>query len=232
LTRLKIVPPAPIAAFPLSSYDREMRNPWLDVSLEDYEGHMGAPGVAQLSALADLFEQAVDRCRPASIALLGAAGGNGLDRVDLSVTRQILALDIHPDYLNAVGERYPSLPLTLRCADLAEPIDDETPADLVHPALIFEHIGTPKCIRNAAALVRDGGFLSVVLQLPSAQEAAVSPSAYRSIQSLSEHFSLIDPPDLRKTLASLGFELDHELIRSLPSGKGLWLGIFRRARTA
>ena len=79
---------------------------------------MGSPGVDQLNALADLFQETLDHCRPRSITILGVAGGNGLDRIDLGFTRQITALDIHPAYLQAVRARYPQLPLLLRCTDL------------------------------------------------------------------------------------------------------------------
>lgn len=84
-----------------------MRNPWLDIPLEDYEGHMSSPGVAQLKALADLFEEALNQCRPKSVAILGIAGGNGLERIDISVTNQIVGIDIHPTYLEVVRNRRP-----------------------------------------------------------------------------------------------------------------------------
>jgi hypothetical protein len=53
-----------------------MRNPWLDVPLNDYEGHMALPGVGQADLIAELLYQAVARWAPASIAVIGCAGGN------------------------------------------------------------------------------------------------------------------------------------------------------------
>jgi hypothetical protein len=34
-----------------------MSDPWLSIPLADYEGHMGADNVQQLSALSDLFKR-------------------------------------------------------------------------------------------------------------------------------------------------------------------------------
>jgi hypothetical protein len=64
------------------------QNPWLRVPLADYEGHMRAPGVAQLDALGELFACALRTYVPRSVAVLGVAGGNGLDAVDLRTRRR------------------------------------------------------------------------------------------------------------------------------------------------
>ena len=54
-------------------------NPWLTLPLDDYEGHMGSADVNQLAPLADLFGEALAHLRPRSVAVLGVAGGNGLE---------------------------------------------------------------------------------------------------------------------------------------------------------
>jgi len=36
---------------------------------------------------------------PSSVAMLGCAGGNGLERVDPGVTTRVVAVDIHLSYL-------------------------------------------------------------------------------------------------------------------------------------
>jgi hypothetical protein len=62
-----------------------MLNPWLDVPLADYEGHMSVPELQQLGALSDLFADALAFGRSTSVAILGVAGGNGLDRIDIDL---------------------------------------------------------------------------------------------------------------------------------------------------
>jgi hypothetical protein len=214
---------------PPKRHELPVSNPWLSVPLAEYETHMGSAGVGQLEALSDLFAEAVAFCHPASIAVLGIAGGNGLDRVDRTVTRRVVAIDINPLYLEAVRRRYPSLSgLELHCVDLARCHVDLEPVELVHAGLIFEHAEAGRCLENALSLVASGGHLSVVLQMPSEIEPAVSPSPHPSIQNLKSHFSLVDPAWLRATLEARQFRLTREARRALPAGKGFWLGIFAR----
>lgn len=98
-------------------------NVWLDVPLDDYEGHMRAAGVGQLDVLRDLFAEALTVCRPASVAILGVAGGNGLDAIDPLSTTRVVGVDINPEYLAATGRRFSFISgLDLRCLDLAAAI--------------------------------------------------------------------------------------------------------------
>ena len=210
------------------SYYMFMSNPWLHIPLSDYESHMRDPNVAQLDALAGLFEQSLTVCRPDSLAILGIAGGNGLDRVDPGLTQRIVGVDIHPGYLESVRQRYPELPLKLVCMDLQREVLKEPPVQLVHAALIFEHAGTEQCLRNAASLVRGDGFLSVVLQLPTSGQPAVSQTSVSSMQGLSEHFRFVDQGHLVASVGALGFSLVYEMRHEIPGGKALWLGIFDR----
>ena len=204
-----------------------MGNPWLAIPLDDYEGHMRSAGVAQSEALAELFDCALRRTRPESVAILGVAGGNGLDRVSPEVTRRVCGLDINPLYLEAVRRRYGGLPgLELHCVDLAGRAVGPDPVRLVHAALIFEHAGVDGCLRNAMSMVAAGGSLSVVLQMPSAQSPEVSASPYPSVQTLSGGFHLVDPAHLRGALAGHGFRQAWETRRPLPGGKTFWMGIF------
>ena len=208
-----------------------MPNPWLNVPLTDYEGHMGSAQVHQLGPLADLFEQALAICRPASVAILGIAGGNGLERLDTRRTKRIIGVDINPSYLDTVRWRYAALSgLHLYCLDLAEEGVDAEPVELVHVALVLEHAGTGRCLENALSLVGPGGALSVVLQLPSKIEESVSRTEFSSIQKLRSHFLCVDARGLCDLLHERRFRLIHETRCSLPAGKGFWMGIFRAMR--
>ena len=207
-----------------------MPNPWLSVPLADYEAHMNSAEVQQLAALSDLFAEALAICRPASVAVLGVAGGNGLDRIDANLTHRVIGIDINRTYLEIVRQRYPEAPgLDLHCIDLAEQIVNLEPVQLVHAALVFEHAGTHCSLDNALSLVAPGGHLSAVLQMPSETEQAVSPTAFPSIQNLKSNFSLISPGWLKDTLDSRAFRLTHHAHRPLVSGKAFWMGIFARS---
>ena len=205
---------------------------WQNIPLADYEGHMTAVGVEQLGPLAELFRQALAHVRPESVAILGIAGGNGLQHIDPAVTIRTVGIDINAEYLDVVAQRHPGLhALELHHHDLAQTAIAIPPVDLVHAALVFEHAGTGECLTNALRLRRATGRLSVVLQLPSTSQAGVAPTGYDSLQSLKESFQLIDPVWLAETLAGHGLRLEYEWRHPLPSGKAFWHGIFSPAAT-
>jgi len=188
---------------------------------------MGSVEVQQLGALSDLFAEVMGRCRPLSIAVLGIAGGNGLDHIDSSITARVVGLDLNPLYLEAVRQRYSHLPgLELHFVGLSEQHVELEPVQLVHAALIFEHAGVDCCLDNAISMIVPGGNLSVVLQLPIESGQTVGATQFSSIQNLKSHFSLISPTWLRESLAGRGFRLIHQTTRALPAGKGFWTGIF------
>ena len=213
-------------------YNGRMANPWLAIALEDYEGHMGANNVRQLQALSELFRRVLQLCRPESIAVVGVAGGNGLERIDSGITKRIVGLDINAKYLEAVQQRHGALPgLELHCSDLNGERLRLPPVELVHAALFFEHAGLGRCLENVLSLVAPEGRLSVVLQLPSGAEPNVSPTRFTSIQALSESFALVDVRQFCEILEGKGLRLLVQVRKTLSSGKQFWLGIFGRRST-
>lgn len=207
-----------------------MPSAWLDVPLADYEGHMGAPQVAQLEALAEMFGEALTACLPDSLAVVGVAGGNGLDRVDRTQTRRTVGLDLCDTYLDAVRARHGDLPgLELHCVDLAETELQLEPVAMVYAALIFEHAGVGRCLDNTLRLVKPGGTFVALLQLPSETAAAVAATGFESLQKLAADFQLIEPAWLVSAVTRRGFSLRSETRRPVVSGKSFWMGTFVRA---
>lgn len=190
---------------------------------------MADPEVGQLAVLADLFGSLVERLRPTSVAVLGIAGGNGLERLDAGTTNRVVGVDINPRYLDEVQCRFGSLlSLELYCTDLTSAGVRALPVELVHAALLFEHTGLGRALDNALSLVAAGGLFSAVLQLPSKQEQDVASTGFVSIQALKQEFALIDASDLERILRERGFRLEGQVTRPLPAGKALWLGVFGR----
>lgn len=204
-------------------------SPWLNVPLADYEGHMTSSSVLQLGALSELFAESLAAAKPASVAVIGIAGGNGLEHIDDHVTRRVVGIDINAGYLEAVRSRFPKLAgLELHCLDLANEAISLAPVELVHAALVFEHAGTGLCLDNALQLTAPGGTISIVLQLPSETAPGVGQGQFESIQNLSSHFAMIDPASLVRTLERRGFRVRRETRRSLVAGKAFWMGVFTR----
>jgi hypothetical protein len=206
-----------------------MTSAWLRVPLDQYEGHMTARGVEQLDALSTLFARALRDSQPASVAVLGVAGGNGLDHIDSGVTTRVVGVDINEQYLDATRKRYSALPgLELHCLDLSESTATLEPVQLVHAALIFEHAGVGRCLDNALATVADGGRFSVVLQLAGKPGHEISPTGFPAMQHLKPEFNLIDPAQFRSTVEARNWTLEEQLQLPLPAEKALWMGIFQR----
>ena len=204
-----------------------MSNPWLSIPLADYEGHMGSEQVQQLSALSELFNRALEVCSPETVAVLGIAGGNGLERASRPPIQRIVGVDINAQYLDEVRRRFGSrLNLELCCVDLSQEELDVAAMDLVHAALLFEHAGLGRALDNAVSLVAPDGKLSVVLQLPDGERQPVTPTPYASMQHLGRGFSLIDVSAFRQLLEERRFRLLADERLSLPTGKVLWLGVF------
>lgn len=190
---------------------------------------MGA--VKQLSALSELFTRALEVCVPDSVAVLGIAGGNGLEHVNHAAIKRIVGVDINDRYLDEVRRRFRRHPnLELHCVDLSQDELRVAPVTLVHAALFFEHAGLGRALDNALSLVGRSGHLSVVLQAPEGDQRSVTLTSFPSMQTLAESFSLVDISHFRGLLEKQGFRLLTEELRPLPSGKRLWFGVFARAR--
>jgi hypothetical protein len=190
---------------------------------------MRAPAVGQLGVLSDLFAEAL-ACRPASVAILGIAGGNGLEALDRATTTRVVGVDINARYLADTERRFGDVPgLTLHCLDLSRQRIDLEPVDLVHAALIFEHAGIGRCLENALAMMAPTGRLSVVLQLPGHSSSRVGPTEFASVQKLASDFALVDREAFVALLAERRYELVRQDTRPLPSGKAFWMGIFARS---
>ncbi|HLK69287.1 MAG TPA: hypothetical protein VKU19_37905 [Bryobacteraceae bacterium] len=176
--------------------------------------------VLQLEALSQLFQEALDQCRPRSVAVLGVAGGNGLERIDPAVTTRVVGLDVNLSYLNAVKRRFGQLPgLELHEVDLTADLPQMPRVELVHAALIFEHAGVGRALENALSLVEKDGHFSVVLQPVYGR-----PGPVRIRDSVLD-FSSVDPTWFRNEVESRGLKLLHERRYPVPSGE-FWAAIF------
>lgn len=181
----------------------------------------------QLQALSELFARTLDICRPDSVAVLGVAGGNGLERIDRAAVDRIVGVDINAHYLDEVRRRFGQQSnLELHCIDLSQEELRVAPVALVHAALFFEHAGVGRALDNALALVSRGGRFSVVLQLPDRDQPGVTLTPYPSMQRLTASFSFVDVSQFRGLLETQRFRLLNEERRPLSTGKTLWLGVF------
>lgn len=198
-----------------------MSNPWLNVPLDDYEDHMSLPAVGQAQMIAEQLDRALERWAPTSIAVIGCAGGNGLENIVGKTVQHIVAVDVNPDYIERVRTRYAQRlqGLELVCADVQSESLTYGPVDFTYAALVFEYVGVLPALRTLRRNSRPNAGLTAVLQLPHLAMPAVSPSPYKSLGSLASAMTLVAPETLRHAAADVGFAAAHSTIIELSSGK-------------
>src|ERR1700693_5946808 len=111
-----------------------MSNPWLNIPLDDYEGHMSLPAVGQAQMIAEQLDRALERWSPTSIAVIGCAGGNGLDKISGRTVERVVAVDVNPDYIERARARHAQRlqHLELVCANVESESLIYDPVDLTY----------------------------------------------------------------------------------------------------
>ena len=205
-----------------------MKNPWLDIPLDDYESHMALPYVGQSQLLSQLLGEAIDSYRPSSIALLGCAGGNGLERISSTSVERVVGIDINQQYLERTAARYGDrIPrLELFAGDLGVDRFVFDPVELVFAGLIFEYVETTKLLKQALSMLIRGGRLVSVVQLPSPIED-VTPSPYTTMKSLSPVLHVVSSKKLTVLARETGFAIESERVVTATGGKTFQVNTFR-----
>jgi len=198
-----------------------MSNPWLDIPLDDYEDHMSLPTVGQAQMLSEQLYRAIVRWTPTSIAVIGCAGGNGLERIAAGMVERVLAVDVNPDYIERTrarhGQRLRGLELV--CADVQSGSLMYDSVDLTYAALLFEYVDVLSTLKTLKRNSRPGAVLTTVLQLPHSTIHAVSPSPYKSLGALASAMTLVAPETLCHAAVDVGFASVDSTTIELSSGK-------------
>jgi len=208
-----------------------MDNPWLHIPLDDYEGHMNLPHVGQATMLADVFEAALRRLRPRSVAVLGCAGGNGFERIDPAATPRVVGVDINPAYIDAARGRFEGRfeSLELYAADIQADALAAAPVELIYAGLLFEYVEPVRALERMRELLAPAGVLMSVVQLPSAAIPEVTPTPFGSLDVLAGAIRLVPPESLRDAAVLSGLrEFAAEHVRAA-GGKSFVVQSFRGA---
>ena len=190
---------------------------------------MGPDGADQLAPLSIIFDDVYRRTLPASLALLGCATGNGLEHVDPMTTTSVIAVDLNPEYVAIARARHRSLgpALEVRCADVCSCILPLGAFDLVHAALIFEHVDVPLLASRIATWLAPSGTCAVVLQVAGPAEP-VTPSAYPSITSLGASMRLVSSERIAALLGQHGLLRNDRWMVPLKGEKRFEVCLFER----
>jgi hypothetical protein len=185
--------------------------------------------VGQLQRLHDITGEQLAAYPSRTIAVLGIAGGNGLDLIDPQTTDAVYGYDINRDYLDACEARYRStlgdrLHLTETSIDRSVRIER---VDLLLANLIIEYVGAEEFVAFAAANSRSIAVLSCVIQRNDSESFVSSTNYASSFDALASVSSDIDPEALESALSDAGFEALERCEYPLPNGKTLIRQDFR-----
>ena len=197
-------------------------NPWLDIPLEDYERHMSHHMVGQSILLNSLTKKYLDETKPETAVFLGIAGGNGLEHIDINITRSVYGIDINPDYLDTAFIRYKqTIPfLQLVNLDIVKHPESICKADFVWAALVLEYTGIDKVFEFCTNNIRKDGHLVISIQSNNNRQS-VSPTGIESIKKAGEIFSIVNPENLLSKAAETGYRLIGKEENALPNGKSI-----------
>lgn len=198
-----------------------MANPWEEIALSDYEEHMKQGSVMQLQALNRIMKGQLDDYPVRSAVILGVAGGNGLEHIDVNKFEKVYGVDINEEYLNAAGERYKRLSGVLEClrCDLTCEADRLPGAELLIADLLIEYIGYER-FKEAVKQVQPR-LISCVIQVNTGEEW-VSDSPYiHAFDGLDRVHFCISENGLAEALGGLGYKPVKRAESPLPNGKKL-----------
>lgn len=206
-----------------------MNNPWLHISFEDYESHMSDAAIGQLQVLSSITKELLEKFKPASFALPGCTTGNGLEHINPEITKTVHAVDINPEYLQILNERYSQKIKNLHayCQDINSETFKFKNINLCHLALVLEYVNPEKVLKKAAACLYKNGIISVVIQ-NSGKSDFVTKSKYESIHKLASIPHEINAEKIITIMKSLKFSLTEKKVYQLPNDKMFELFIFSR----
>lgn len=199
-----------------------MNNPWEKISLSDYENHMSLASVKQLQSMNQTMKNQLEEYDVNTVMILGIAGGNGLEHVDLKKYTSVYGVDINEDYLQAVLERYKNLKNILKClkVDLIHETSKLPQTELLIANLLIEYIGYEAF--SKVILQTKPMFVSCVIQINETEKEWVSSSPYiHSFDDLDSIHCQMEESKLSETMKKLGYKPIKKSIDSLPNGKSL-----------
>ncbi len=195
-------------------------NPWKNIPAEDYEAHMGNPMVGQLQALTGITQEALKKYLPPRFMMLGCCTGNGFEHVNPEITKQVVGVDINPDYLKTARKRYGSgIPgLQLFCLDLNRDALPLMEADLVMGGLILEYVNLEKTAEALQQIIPSGGTAVFVIQ-QSEGSSFVSDTRIKSLEILTTISRELDPQEVQRVFEEYRFLLQELQEIAIPGNK-------------
>ncbi|WP_138751277.1 class I SAM-dependent methyltransferase [Paenibacillus sinopodophylli] len=198
-----------------------MNNPWQEINLDTYENHMKSEAVFQLQTLNQITKEQCEGYGHEIVGILGVAGGNGLDGIDLHTTNKIYGFDINEDYLAVCQSRYAYMGNTLELVqcDIRDHSFTLPKTDLLLANLIIEYVGDASFVSFINQNRNHVGVVSCTIQNSQA-DGFVSQSDYKSaFDPLLSISHTINAEKLIHLFANENFSCLKTQAYTLPNGK-------------
>lgn len=196
-------------------------NPWKEIDLNDYESHMKLDSVYQLQAMNEMMYGQFYDYNTSKVMILGIAGGNGLNHIDVARINKVYGVDINDEYLNKCRERFRYLGDTLVTiqADLTDKNTNLPHSDMLIANLLLEYIGYEAFVHNIIKI--EPQYVSVIIQVNEG-DGFVSDSPYlHSFDRLEEVYHHIDGDSLTDIMNKIGYYILKKSKKALLNGKAL-----------
>ena len=198
-----------------------MSHPWEDIDLDTYEAHMSSTDVFQIQTLNKITEHQLSDYNPSSVAILGIAGGNGLDKINDDITKKVYCIDVNKKYLDVCKSRYTHLLgiLEFVCCDLSR-INTVLPFSDIHICnLIIEYLGEKKFAKLILNSRDNVNIVSCVIQKNNEISFVSSTNQSSEFQPIMSIHNDIDGKKLTKVLCDIDFYCIKNEFYKLPNGK-------------
>lgn len=208
---------------------KAMKNPWEEISLDDYEKHMSLNSVMQLQTMNSIMKDQLEDYPVETAAVLGIAGGNGLEHVRAEKYGRVYGIDINKEYLETASERYKNLSGILECLriDLKNETESLPETQLVIANLLVEYIGY-QAFQDAILRMKPN-YVSCVIQINKNDHDWVSDSPYlHAFDGLDKVHCQMEEKALEKAMEEVRYRVITVKSHDLPNGKELLRMDFER----
>lgn len=207
------------------------KNPWLEIPLTEYVGHMSDSHVRQYQMLSSIFQHAYSFKQPSKLLVLGASDGNGFEHISKKTTSKVIAIDINSEYLVAAQLKFQSIlpECEFICEDIEKFVFPNHFFDMIHGALIFEYINYQRLLVKITQSLKIGGVLSTVIQLEDANVPIISETQFTSLKKLAPIMKIVDINEFKKCAKANNLQLIHNEIIKPYGKKDFYYGIFKKS---
>lgn len=198
-----------------------MNNPWEEIDLNMYETHMSLDKLLQLQTLNSITKYQLNDYEHSSVAILGIAGGNGLDCIDITSTKKVYGIDVNSKYLDICKIRYPQLDgvLELMCCELRDIYTILPFADILICNLIVEYLGISSFVKLIKNNRDNVNVISCVIQKNNSNDFVSSSDLTSDFDPILSIHHNIDEDVLQKEFLNAGFICLKKIVYPLPNGK-------------